>query len=365
MLPAFLSKPNLLKCRNFCINQSFAAAGGASSLLFVILCTKLIKNHREALRFGARGFIHTVYAALCVLGLGGTNVVYDPAVLGLDRLMIVSNHVSVYDWLIIWLVAERLGFQNIIFCTKRLGGLFKPLNIAIKSLGFPVIEQQLDEDYVTLTVGAAKLNTWDKYCMVIFPEGKLRNSVVARNVGKTEPIPEILPIKTRGFCVLMNSLRESIQAIVDCTLVYDDTERLVMPGPSKIMLRRVNHPTEFTLTTETKETVVLKFDEMHRHSFRHKMKNLDGAMLAEIDREMDIWIRKLFSEKISIVHELKENKKTQMFNYPRQIVFTTFLVRLLHGSLKKKWLHAGIIFVAFRKLVPMARISKSIPSKAV
>lgn len=300
------------------------------SLLAVFVA---VKNRERLFRSATRLYLHTVYAGLISSGMGRTIVTYDPEILKLDRIVLVANHVSVFDWLIVWLAMERLGDYNVVICAKRMNGLLRPFNLMMRILGFPVIQQRLDDDYITISRALRPLVNNPKYCFVIFPEGKLLNAVLSPSISDPKPptsisavdrLPTVLPIKTRGFSIAMDALKDTVDGVVDCTLVYDDRNQLVMPGPSHCVLRRVYPPADY---------------------------------LVDHHDVMADWLTELFERKKTIIRQIQSSASvngdvgvlklpSSIIKYPRTLEYDTRLLKLLGVVLRQKWLGFGVLFTA-------------------
>lgn len=204
---------------------------------------QLIVRHRYLL---ARGFVHCIYALLRRSGLGRTEILYDPSVLGRRRAVVLCNHVSAIDWILLWIALERLGHKRIMFCMRRFSGLMRPMNTFFRSLGFAVIQQRLDEDYITLTAVCDHLyEQKGDYCFVIFPEGRLRNSALCKGrYAKEEEVPLVMPVHSRGTSIALQRLSDAV--VIDCTLVYNDhralTKHSLLPSSSRIVARVIDRP---------------------------------------------------------------------------------------------------------------------------
>jgi 1-acyl-sn-glycerol-3-phosphate acyltransferase len=292
---------------------------------------------------------HSLYALLLRTGLGRTRVTYDPSILGLRRVMVVSNHVSVWDWLILWMVLERLGHRRVVFCARRLTGVLRPINALMNALGFAVIYQNLGEDFITLSTCARDLADSDQdYCFVLFPEGTLRNSVLYRRRMRSVSrggtahddeegdVPPLLPIKTRAFCMLMKNLRGNVQGVIDCTMRYDDGSNVVYPGPSTLLLKQVQIP--------------------QSASGGSSMLNNEAD-----DAAMDAWLRHLFETKAGTLQDMAAGLKPVEIPYPRTFelypTMSAILARMTTGkSAAAVWLFVlGVVRVYFTRRARLLR----------
>ncbi|ABF70615.1 hypothetical protein [Trichoplusia ni ascovirus 2c] len=220
-------------------------------------------------------------AALQSCGLKTSKLLYDPEILTMRRSVVLCNHINYFDWLIIWASLVRLRKKNIIFCAKRIpNGVFGPfINTAMKLMKFILVDQNINEDNVTLVYEAMRLKSMTDYCVILFPEGKLLRTGLSQ--GKTLSVYNLskidddisslndclLPPKTKGFSIIMKTLENSCDGVIDCTLHYtplkETTNAKVIPENVRVYMRRVQVTNDDT-----------KYEDWLRNWFTHKAVNI-------------------------------------------------------------------------------------------
>ncbi|AXN77290.1 Lysophospholipid acetyltransferase [Heliothis virescens ascovirus 3i] len=249
-------------------------------------------------------WLNAMCCCLRSLGMtGGIRLMYDPAILNRKRVVIISNHVNYFDWLIVWVCLMKLRRRNVIFCAKRhrsgKAGAGHFLNACMRAAGFIVIEQDINTDNVTLVHEALRIRDLNEYCVVLFPEGKLLTGTqgkiflkqqrqtkttlggstdsVMRDSSTTDEAlkyTSVLPPRTRGFELIMTTLGEQCDAVVDVTLMYA-YQRDVEPSP----------------------TMVPK-------AVRVYMRRLDIAFSGADKKSYDRWLREWFVQKSMLIDDL-------------------------------------------------------------
>lgn len=320
-------RPNLRTAGTFMKRQALTTGRVVVFALTAATVAAAVRRRADLGRGTVRVLMHLLYALYVRIGLGATTVTYDPEALSLRRVVLVSNHVSVADWLILWLVLERIGHRRIVFCAKRLRGVLVPINVIMRMLGFVVLVQDLDQDYIALTACARRLAKEEDYCVILFPEGRLRDTLVRRRAPADPPVPPTLPIKTRAFCIFAKNLGDSLQGVLDCTLVYENPEgSMVRPGDSRLVLRPLAIPD------------------------------------ARDDAAWDNWLRHLFSEvKPATLEDVRQaaarsrrtGNKIELaeIEYPRSLAFRPWGIRLIRLLTGRRSILIWVLTAIFAKLV--------------
>ncbi|KAH9411448.1 acyltransferase [Ordospora pajunii] len=157
---------------------------------------------------------------------------YDPAILDNRRNIVISNHLTEYDWLFISCVMHHF---------RRFGCMYIILKMSLKDIPllgygmrffeFIFLNRRLSKDKELIMSGASNLKKKTRYDLLLFPEGTYIDKVShekshewARS-GKTmvdghvfDPEEVILP-RTTGFDILRANMKDDMDGILDITII--------------------------------------------------------------------------------------------------------------------------------------------------
>ncbi|CAL44712.1 39.8 kDa PlsC phosphate acyltransferase [Spodoptera frugiperda ascovirus 1a] len=217
----------------------------------------------------------------------GIRLLYDPAVLTSKRIVVVSNHVNYYDWLVLWSCMLKLKRKNVVFCAKRhrnKGGFGHMLNTCMKASGFIVLvteHQRRQRDsgprggeiatigrVLRLSISRSRLLNSATTSAVQLIESKkaarstdsvLRANTSSQTTPKVTDVPvsstpTLLPPRTRGFQILMSALGESCDAVVDVTLSYSYDVNVTLPKSHQVPRSVRVYMRKLNVTFNTSET---------------------------------------------------------------------------------------------------------------
>ncbi|QIH04953.1 acetyltransferase [Dasineura jujubifolia toursvirus 2a] len=153
---------------------------------------------------------------------------YDPKIIREKRLIMISNHIYSSDIPVTWFGLHSLKKKKLIYNSKSslslYGKIFSFLN---KNTNFIFLNRNLPYDYITMVDACSKIKKMKEYTTVIFPEGTLFSHSISnkvnieraknRDINVTENV--LIP-KTKGFKVLLETLYQDLDGIIDCTLSY-------------------------------------------------------------------------------------------------------------------------------------------------
>lgn len=195
-------------------------------------------------------WLHSMMSIMSRHGLRTAKLIYDPNILDMKRCVLICNHITYFDWLMVWFSLLRMKrSNNVVFCVKRnQNRLLGPvLNASMRMMRFIILDQDINEDHVRLMHRATYFRDhMDEYCFVIFPEGKL----LSTGIRQKEPVLQngaSLTPRTKGFDILMRGLGESCQGVIDCNLHYwSDNGRTIetrrVPDHVRVYMRRIDIP---------------------------------------------------------------------------------------------------------------------------
>ncbi|KAF2324504.1 hypothetical protein GH714_014875 [Hevea brasiliensis] len=161
--------------------------------------------------------------------INGTKVVFSGnAVPPKERVLIISNHRTEVDWMYLWDLALRKG------CLGSIKYILKSslMKLPVFGWGFHILEfisvdrkWEVDEPVMHQMLSTFK-DPRDRLWLALFPEGTdftelkcLRSKKFAAEVGLPVLTNVLLP-KTKGFCLCLEVLRSSLDAVYDISIAY-------------------------------------------------------------------------------------------------------------------------------------------------
>ncbi|KAE8683636.1 putative 1-acyl-sn-glycerol-3-phosphate acyltransferase 4 [Hibiscus syriacus] len=161
--------------------------------------------------------------------INGTKVVFSgDNVPQKERVLIIVNHRTEVDWMYLWDLAMRKGCLGYIKYILKSSLLKLPvLGWAFHILEFISVDRKWETDE---TIMHQMLSTFknprDPLWLALFPEGTdftekkcMKSREYATEVGLPVLTNVLLP-KTRGFCLCLETLRGSFDAVYDLTIAY-------------------------------------------------------------------------------------------------------------------------------------------------
>ncbi|KAJ7966707.1 Phospholipid/glycerol acyltransferase family protein [Quillaja saponaria] len=161
--------------------------------------------------------------------INGTKVVFSGDDVPMrERALLIANHRTEVDWMYLWDLALRKGSLGYIKYILK-SSLMK---LPIFGWGFHVLEfisverkWEVDESILRQMLSTLK-NPQDLLWLAVFPEGTdyteekcKRSQQYAAETGLPVLSNVLLP-KTRGFCVCLEALRGSLDAVYDISIGY-------------------------------------------------------------------------------------------------------------------------------------------------
>jgi 1-acyl-sn-glycerol-3-phosphate acyltransferase len=151
---------------------------------------------------------------------------YDPKILNIDKMLLISNHVNFYDWFIIYNALYFLNKKKIVFVAKYSLKFYSYIiSKFYKIIEFICIKRKLSWDYISLVKCCKNLGNFKEFCLIIFPEGTLitrKKSTfvnICRSTHRNRPTPKnVMMPKTKGTSIILENL--ILDGVIDCTLDY-------------------------------------------------------------------------------------------------------------------------------------------------
>ncbi|XP_065847156.1 probable 1-acyl-sn-glycerol-3-phosphate acyltransferase 4 [Euphorbia lathyris] len=178
------------------------------------------------------GFIFSIWLSMWPFlfeKINGTKIVFSgDSVPEKERVMIIANHRTEVDWMYLWNLALRKGCLGCIKYMLKSSLMKLPIfGWAFHGMEFISVERkwEIDEPVMRQMLSTFK-DPQDSLWLALFPEGTdyteqkcLRSQKFAAEVGLPVLKNVLLP-KTRGFCVSLEVLRNSLDAVYDLTIAY-------------------------------------------------------------------------------------------------------------------------------------------------
>lgn len=266
----------------------------------IIIRTALVFNTKLQHKFTL--FLKNLWLNFTVTLLGfyfvhPLNICYDKRILDKKKCIIISNHLTNYDWIYVLVVLAKLNmYEDLVIILKDSLSKIPVYGYGMKVFGYIFLKRDWNKDREILAKGLVNTKERDKYYMLLFPEGTLIDYTTHEKSQKFceanpikiddvafNPKNVLMPRKT-GFNMIFENLKEQLDGIVDITLLVHPYQRY----PSE----------EFTLY----------------NVFIERSRKLDFAILVDyIDKnevDGDDWLYKLFNQKEKTIERYKktENK---------------------------------------------------------
>lgn len=157
---------------------------------------------------------------------------YDPRVLEKDRNIVISNHLTEYDWVFILSVLHHFNrFEDICVILKMSLRDIPLLGYGMAFLQFIFLNRKLNRDIELIRAGIARLKRNGKYDLLLFPEGtyidreshqksqKWSSEIKAEVEGRRFNPEEVLIPRTTGFKALLENIGDHMDGVLDITMV--------------------------------------------------------------------------------------------------------------------------------------------------
>lgn len=188
--------------------------------------------HNTLARVVKVGWLHLTRAMLYGYFPWKVFIRYDPIVLEKNRNVVISNHLTEYDWLFLSTVLHHFGrFEDICIILKMSLRDIPLLGYGMKFFQFIFLNRKISKDRELIMSGASRLKRKGKYDLLLFPEGtyidkyshpKSHRWSSEANVeveGKRFDPEEVIIPRTTGFKILRENIRDDMEGILDITMV--------------------------------------------------------------------------------------------------------------------------------------------------
>lgn len=163
---------------------------------------------------------------------------YRSEIAALQRSLVISNHLTNYDWIFLLRVLYHLGrFGDLCVVLKESLGRIPVFGRGMRIFGFIFVRRSLEKDRGPIQSGLARLCTKPSFSLLFFPEGTIidkethrKSRLFARHLGavlggKHLDLEEVLAPRTSGYKIINSVMSGRIQGIVDTTLMFNPYRR--------------------------------------------------------------------------------------------------------------------------------------------
>lgn len=202
----------------------------------VIFILRLAVPGDRAQSFLARtakvAWLHLTKAILHRYFPGRVFIRYDPRILDSGRNIVISNHLTEYDWLFVSSVLHVLRrFEDICIILKMSLRDIPLLGYGMAFFQFIFLNRKISKDIELIKSGVSRLRSKGKYDLLIFPEGtyidkdshpksqRWSRKAKVRVQGRRFNPKEVIIPRTTGFRILMENMKDHIDGIVGITMV--------------------------------------------------------------------------------------------------------------------------------------------------
>lgn len=165
---------------------------------------------------------------------------YDPRILSKSRNIVVSNHLTEYDWFFVSSVLHHFArFEDICIILKMTLRDIPLLGYGMQFFQFIFLNRKINRDIELIKSGISRLMKKGKYDLLIFPEGTYidheshpksqawsSEAKIAVGGRRFNPDEVIIP-RTTGFKILTESMCNSIDGVLDITMVGNPHARFL------------------------------------------------------------------------------------------------------------------------------------------
>lgn len=294
----------------FFLILSYIIYSSVSVLFMFIVRFILFFNHRISHNFTMRIKILWLSFTVTTLGLYFIHpiyIYYNKKLLTKKRCLVLSNHLTNFDWIYILLILEKLGmYEDLIIISKESLKNIPIFGYGMRAFGYIFLKREWSVDREILGNGLRSLSEKKKFFLLLFPEGTLIDTETHKKSikycsenrikldGETfNPNQVLLPRKT-GFEMIYDNLNTHIDGIVDFTLLIT---------PYK------NYPSEeFTF-----------YDIFIKRSKRMNICSIINFIDLKTRRD-DNWIYEIFKVKNQIIEKYAQSDKFQSPNEFKMMV---------------------------------------------
>jgi lysocardiolipin and lysophospholipid acyltransferase len=177
-------------------------------------------------------WLHLIRSTLHFYFPGEVFIQYDSRIEESQRNVVISNHLTEYDWLFVCSALHLFGrFENVCIILKRSLRDIPLLGYGMEFFQFVFLNRRLSKDEEIIEQGVSALKDNGRYDLLLFPEGTYidgeshkkskkwaKDSEISVNGRPFNP-REVLVPRTNGFRLVHQHLADDMEGVIDMTLV--------------------------------------------------------------------------------------------------------------------------------------------------
>lgn len=269
----------------------------------VFNCTKFIQNH---LTIAMKTFwLRLTMALFSIFFRNDTYIAFDEKILASKKSIIISNHITNYDWIFVMKMLYHFKkYEDILIVLKYSLKKIPIAGFSMKCFGFIFLKRNWAEDKSRLDNGIQSIET-KNFHILIFPEGTILDEVgykamldfiKNKKLGNKIYVPKntLIPRK-HGFDEIYKILKGKIDGIIDITLINQPYKRF---SPDYYTLKNVF----YQKIGEIKVHMIVDFHEIAAENFLdNQFKKKDFLLQKFTKKEKNIEKLDDYSEFVSSV----------------------------------------------------------------
>lgn len=148
------------------------------SVIVMVIARAILFPNRSLQRKFTMG-IKMLWLDLTVVFLGvyftkPIHICYDKAVLSRVRTIVLSNHLTNYDWLYVLVVLHALGkYEDLFIILKESLSRVPIYGYGMRIFGYVFLKRDWSRDKETISNALTEIKKRDKFHLLLFPEGTL------------------------------------------------------------------------------------------------------------------------------------------------------------------------------------------------
>ncbi|KRH92155.1 Lysophosphatidic acid acyltransferase LPAAT, partial [Pseudoloma neurophilia] len=196
-------------------------------------------------------------------------VSYEKEIKQKNRTIIISNHLTNWDWLIILIILKELKmYDHLCVIMKESLKKIPIFGYGMKCFGYIFLKRNWIEDSSTIHSGIDDLKKKKNYQILIYPEGTFleeesykksikfaENNNIIVNGEKFRPKHSLIPRK-KGIDEIKDALFDNLEGIIDVTMFITPYKRYLTDQYSffNILFKKVPPPHFYFIIDEVKDT---------------------------------------------------------------------------------------------------------------
>lgn len=283
-------------------------------------------------------------------------IAYDKRILKCKKTLIISNHLTNYDWIYFMAVLLSLGMYNDLYIILKESLSKLPIfGYGMKCFNFIFLKRKFDEDKQILKNGLSILKKDEKFYLLIFPEGTfidsethVKSKAFANKLNykigdKTyNPNYTLIP-RITGTKMIIEELKDDLDGIIDVTILSNPFEQYPQDKytVNNVMINRKKEFTLYFILEYKKNNN--NFEDMLYKGFLKKEEVL--SKYKEFDRinnleEYSEMVYKLYGDKFMYKKTYIQSELKGIFHLSGLLIVflvLNFIFKILELKMKNLW----------------------------